>query len=80
MFKESTKWADWIPVFTNFLKSLLGRHGVSLTYVIRDNDDAMIILGADMFDDYMNRAPLTGEAFNADASEVHTFIVIHRWE
>jgi hypothetical protein len=75
MFTESIKWTDWIPVFTNFLKSLPGRHGVPLTYVIRDNDDAMVIPSADMFDDYMNRAPLTGEALNADASEVHTYIV-----
>ena len=74
-FTETTKWSGWCPVFINFLKCLPGRHGVPLTYVVRDNDDAITVADAEMMDDYANRAPLTGEAFNADASEVHTYIV-----
>ena len=74
-FTETTKWSDWCPVFINFLKCLPGRDGVPLTYIVRDNDDAITVTDAEMMDDYANRAPLTGEAFNADASEVHTYIV-----
>ena len=75
MFTETTKWAGWVPVFINFLKSLPGRHGVPLAYIVRDNDDALVTPNIDMLDDYVNQAPLNGEAFNADASEVHTYIV-----
>ena len=75
MFTETTKWADWVPVFINFLKSLPGRHGVPLVYIVRDNDNALVVPNVDMLDDYVNQAPLNGEAFNADASEVHTYIV-----
>ena len=74
-FTEKTKWLDWAPVFINFLKCLPGRHGIPLVYVIRENDDAIIDATADMLTDYVNRAPLDGEAFDADASEVHTYIV-----
>ena len=55
------KWSDWCPVFINFLKCLPGRHGVPLTYIVRDNDDAITVADAEMMDDYANRAPLTGE-------------------
>ena len=75
MFTETTKWADWVPVFINFLKSLPGRHGVPLVYIVRDNDNALVVPNVDMLDDYVNQAPFNGEAFNADASEVHTYIV-----
>ena len=73
--EETTKWSDWCPVFINFLKSIPGRYGVPLSYIVRDNDDAIIVPNTDILEDYVNRAPLTGEAFNADASEVHTYIV-----
>ena len=75
MFTETTKWADWMPAFINFLKSLPGRHDVPLAYIVRDNDDALITPNIDMLTDYVNQAPLNGEAFIADASEVHTYIV-----
>ena len=74
-FTEKTKWLDWFPTLVNFLKNLPGRNGVPLVYVIRDSDDAIIDLHTDMLQDYINRAPLEGEAFIADASEVHTYIV-----
>ena len=73
--EETTKWLDWCPVFINFLKSLPGRHGVLLSYVVRENDDAIIVPDTDILKDYVNRSPLTREAFAADASEVHTYIV-----
>ena len=75
MFTETTKWADWVPVFINFLKSLPGRHGVPLVYIVRINDNALVAPNVDMLDGYVNQTPLDGEAFNADASEVHTYIV-----
>ena len=53
-----------------------GRNGVPLVHVLRDNDDANIVPNVEMLDDYINRAPLEGEGFTVNASEVHTYIVI----
>jgi hypothetical protein len=72
---DKTKWEDWNPVFINFLRSIPGRYDVPLKYVIRDNDAPTIVPGASLLDGYVNRAPLTGDAFDTDASEVHTYIV-----
>ena len=74
-FDENTKWTDWCPVSINFLKSIPGRHGHPLSYVVRDSDDATMVADASILDDYINRAPLVGDAFDADISEVHTYIV-----
>ena len=74
-FKSDQKWTDWQPVFRNFLRSIPGRNGIPLSYVIRDNDNAIIDPNVNMFDDYINRAPLNGEAFDIDSAEVHTYIV-----
>ena len=69
------KWTDWCPVFINFLKTIPGRHGHPLRYVVRDDDNAIIDPSASILEDYVNRAPLVGDAFDADSSEVHTYIV-----
>ena len=72
---DNTKWTDWCPVFINFLKSIPGRQGHPLSYVVRDNDNAIVDPSASSLDDYVNRAPLVGDALDADSSEVHTYIV-----
>ena len=69
------KWTDWCPVFINFLKTIPGRHGHPLSFVVRDDDNAIIDPSASILEDYVNRAPLVGDAFDADSSEVHTYIV-----
>ena len=74
-FTEKIKWDEWKPTFINFLRTLPGRHGVPLNYICRDNDAAVFDPFADMLDDYVNRAPLAGEAFETDAAEVHSYIV-----
>ena len=74
-FTDKSKWEEWVPVFLNFLKAIPGRNGVPLKYICRNNDLPEIVPGAEMLDDYVNRAALTGEAFEVDAAEVHTYIV-----
>ena len=73
--KEQTKWEDWKPTFENFLRAIPGRSGIPLLYVIRENDQSILDVNADMLQDYINRAPLTGDVFQSDASVVHTYIV-----
>ena len=74
-FTDKTKWEDWNPVFINFLRSIPGRHHVPLKYIICNNDAPIVVPGASLIDDYINRAPLNGDAFDTNANEVHTYIV-----
>lgn len=72
---DKSKWEEWVPVFLNFLKAIPGRNGIPLKYICRSDDVPTIVPGAEMLDDYINRAPLNGESFEVDAAEVHTYIV-----
>ena len=74
LFTDKVKWEDWSPVFINFLRAIPGRDGVPLSYICRPNENPVVDPNADFIDDYVNRAPLEGEAFRIDASEVHTYI------
>ena len=42
---------------------------------MRDNDNAIIDPSASILEDYVNRTPLVGDAFDVDSSEVHTYII-----
>jgi len=72
-FSDKTKWLDWKPTFTNYLKHIPGRSGVPLSYVIRPT--GYIPTPGDMLDEYIANSPHSGEAFKTDCSEVHTYIV-----
>jgi hypothetical protein len=73
---DKAKWDDWEPVFMNFLRSIPGLSGIPLSYVCRTNEGPVHGPPHDDFlDDYIENAPLTGEAFTRDAAEVHTYIV-----
>ena len=74
-FTNDTKWDDWKPIFQNFLRSIPGRDGVPLSYIIRTNASPDPTPHMDFLDDYVAMAPLNGISFNADAKEVHTYIV-----
>ena len=71
-FSDKTNWMDWKPTFMNYLKHIPGRRGVPLSYVIRS--PGYIAVEGDMFDEYIENAPHSGEAFATDCSEVHTYI------
>ena len=63
-FSEKTKWLDWKPTFTNYLKQIPGRSGVPLNYVIRPVGYAAT--PGDFLDKYIENSPQTGEAFKTD--------------
>ena len=74
-FSSKVKWEDWRDSLINFLHTQKGRNGVPLNYVIRESETAIIRDNIEFLDDYVDRAPLVGEAFASDANEVHTYIV-----
>jgi hypothetical protein len=59
----------------NYLRSIPGRDGVPLKYVCRARDLPDPIPNVDFINDYVNMAPLHGEAFAIDATDVHTYLV-----
>ena len=74
-FKETMKWDDWYPTFLNFLKAIPGRNGVPLSYICRENEQALPHdPNIDYLDNYINQAPLYGDAYTTDAAEVHTYL------
>jgi hypothetical protein len=74
-FTNETKWTDWFPSFMNYLRSIPGRDGIPLKYVCRTSELADPTPNVDFIDDYVSMAPLHGEAFTIDASNVHTYLV-----
>lgn len=75
-FKESMKWEDWNPTFLNFLKAIPGRNGVPLSYVCRENQQPLPHNpNIDYLENYINQAPLHGDAYIIDAAEVHTYLI-----
>ena len=73
-FTPSTKWADWYPTFINFLRTIPGPDSIPLDYVCRSNDAPDCTPQTDILEEYALQAPLNGEAFKTDASEVHTYL------
>jgi hypothetical protein len=74
-FKTETKWTDWVPSFLNYLRTIPGRDGIPLRYICWENEAPDPTPNADFLDDYVNMAPLNGEAFTIDAADVHTYLV-----
>ena len=74
-FTDKVKWLDWKDSFVNFLRTQPGRNGVPLSYVVRNNETAIIRVNPQFLDDYVDQAPLHGPAFAADVEEVHSYII-----
>ena len=74
-FKEEVKWEDWSPAFKNYLRTIPGRNGVPLSYIIRDNEMPDPTPNDNFLDDYVAMAPLQGHAFVLDANKVKTLML-----
>ena len=76
-FTKKLKWDDWFPTFQNFLKSIPSRNGQPLSYVIMKDEERSNVFdpNIDILENYAKMAPLDGEAFKTDASEVHTYLM-----
>ena len=73
-FTKDMKWEEWSTVFINYLRTIPGRNGVPLKYVIREDSQPRTV-NTDFLDDYVQNAPLVDEAFSIDSAVVHTFLV-----
>ena len=73
-FTKDMDWFDWKQSFMNYLRAIPGRNGVPLKYVVRENVNPTNVQHPDFLDDYVDQAPLNGDAFASDAMEVHTFL------
>ena len=74
ILKKQLNWEDWALTFINYVRAILGRDGVPLKYIMRENDILYLTPNKDFLDDYINNATLMGESFTIDAAEVHQFI------
>lgn len=74
-FKSTMKWSDWKPTFINYLRLIPGRDGIPLSYICRENDDPDPTPQPDFLDEYVNIAPLTGDAYEIDNLEVMTYLM-----
>ena len=73
---SESKWTEWEPKFANYLSTLLGMHGIPLSYVIRDNDAPDSVGPHTSFtEECIACAPLSGVAYEADRSRVHQSLV-----
>ena len=74
-FKDERKWPEWEKAFTNYLSIIPGVSGIPLSYVVREQDEPTPGTVYPTFNDRMiNRAPLTGQYYVADARRVHTIL------
>jgi hypothetical protein len=73
-FTDKIKWTDWVPTFRNFLRTIPGRNGVPLSYIIRDENDDIRNDYTNFLEEYIDKANLHGAAFITDAAEVHTYV------
>ena len=63
------------PSFTNFLRSIPGSNGISLSYIVRSNLLPDPTPNTDFMDEYAAMAILTGATFEVDSAEVYTYLV-----
>lgn len=73
-FTNDSKWKEWSPTFANYLRTIAGRNGVPLSYIIRDSDAPNATPNPSFLDDYVAMAPLSGAAYSEDAWAVHTLL------
>ena len=76
-FKDEKKWPDCEPAFVNYLSTIPGVGGVTLSSVVRENDTPNH--ETDFGNDFTARsiacAPYDNSSFRADARKVHQLLM-----
>ena len=74
--KDGRKRPEWYPAFINYLSTIPGVYGVSLSYVVRENQapDHTRDYDGDFTEEIIACAPLNGPKFRADARKVHQLL------
>ena len=75
-FTDKLKWIEWYPTSINFLRAILGRNGIPLSYICSPASAIIpTTVYGDFIDEYVDKAPLTGKVYLIDDAEVHTYII-----
>ena len=74
-FKSNTKWNDWKPTFLNYPRLIPGRNCIPLSYVCRKKDGPDPTPQTDFLEEYVNMAPLIGDAYEMDNFEVRMYLM-----
>lgn len=69
-FTKSILWDDWDQTFRHYLGNVPGHNGVPLKYIIRDDPNPDPTPQSNFLDEYVNMAPLFGEAYEHDSLRV----------
>ena len=74
--KDERKWPERYPAFVNYLSTIPGVYGVSLSYVVRENEapDHARDFAGDFTEEIIACAPMDGPMVRADARKVHQLL------
>jgi hypothetical protein len=74
-FKDKRKWPEWSKAFANLLSNILGVTGISLAYIIHEeeepDDEAEYVK---INERMIARAPHMGQYYPADSRRVHNLL------
>ena len=73
-FMKKVKWIEWYPNLINILRPIPGRSNVPLSNICRPINVTIHANYGYFIDEYVYRSPLTGQAYQTNAAEVHTYI------
>jgi len=74
--ENEKQWKHWEEKFVNYAKSHIGLNGVPLSYAIRESDQPDVNgTHADFVSETVACAPLTGEYYMADRTQVFNMLV-----
>ena len=72
---NKVKWIEWYPTFINFLSDIPGRSDIPLSYIYSPINVIIHATYGYSIDEYVDRAHITGQAYQANVADVHTYIV-----
>ena len=74
--KSELVWTEWKPKFVNYLSTILGVNGITLSYVIRENEEPNREGPFENFNEKcIMKAPLSGVAYEYDCISVHQYFI-----
>ena len=74
-FTNKVNWLECNHTLINFPRDIIGSRGVLLSYICRPINLTICETYREFIDKYVDRAPLTGQAYKNDAAEFHTYVV-----
>ena len=73
---NNIKCIDWYPTLINFLREITGRNGVPFSYLCITTNVQEKDFYNYFIDEYVDKAPLVGQALTTNTATLHTYIVM----